>query len=80
MDISSLADRTLGTVWKKKKLKKKEDAYKLITLLFLLTGRLSNFQKVKIFPQMFLIEFPKTMHFYLGCETEDILLQFHLDV
>ena len=34
----------------------------------------------KISPQMFLIQFPKTMHFYPGYETEDILLQFHLDV
>ena len=65
---------------KKKRLKKREGAYKLIMLPFLLTGRLSNFQKVKIFPQRFLIEFPKTTHFYLGCETEDILLQFHQDV
>ena len=68
MDISLQVDQILGTVWKKKRLKKKEDVYKLITLLFLLTGRLSNFKKVKIFPQRFLIEFPKTKHFYLGSE------------
>ena len=68
MDIFLLADQILGMEWKKKRLKKREDAYKSIMLLFLLTGRLSNSQKVKIFPQRFLIEFPKTKHFYLGNE------------
>ena len=42
MDISLQAGQTLGTEWKKKKLKKREDAYKLTMLPFLLTGKLNN--------------------------------------
>ena len=34
MDTSSLADQTLGTVWKKKKLKKNADVYKINYVTF----------------------------------------------
>jgi len=39
MDISLQAGRTPGTEWKKKKLKKSEDASKLIMLPFQLIGK-----------------------------------------
>ena len=39
MDTSLPADQTLGMEWKKKKLKKREDVYKLTTLLSKLTGK-----------------------------------------
>ena len=39
MVISLLADQTLGMVWKKKKSKKKDAAYRLIMFLLELTGK-----------------------------------------
>ena len=40
MNVTSLqVDQTLGMEWKKKKLKKREDVYKLTTLLSKLTGK-----------------------------------------
>ena len=39
MDISSQVGQTLGMVWKKKKLKKKEDVYKLTTFHLKLIGK-----------------------------------------
>ena len=39
MVISLVAMKLVGTVWKKKKLKKKEDVFKLITLLLKRTGQ-----------------------------------------
>jgi len=41
MDIFLLAGQILGTEWKKKKLKKKEDVYKLTMLHLKLTGKLN---------------------------------------
>ena len=39
MDIFLLADQTHGTEWKKKRLKKKEDVYKLTMLRLKLIGK-----------------------------------------
>ena len=46
MDIFSQVDQTHGMVWKKKKLKKKEDVFKLITFPLKQIGRLKILTKL----------------------------------
>ena len=48
MDIFLLVDQIHGTAWKKKKLKKREDACKSITLHFLQTGKSENINNLNM--------------------------------